>query len=414
MSRWVEDVRTVEGQEDRLMGLDGGSKLARRDEMSASSPFADAARHDPSVTIDLLHQILSRLLADPDSTEPFELVLSHIVELTGAEAGAIFVSTESGRQFVQLASVGPGERERWMRTVRECRLFKSPGRSGGAETFCDPVDPDATVLAQGFSQEASGHGLLLLRIGDDIPISHATLQSCGEYLSGVLYSARCARMKLRNAQSEERAAIARELHDSLAQSISYLKVKVSLLQDTLRKRAESIPEIETALQELRSTLSTADLQLRELITTFRLNMRGRTFAQALEDSIEEFEQRSSIAFDLDNRLKAGKLTVGEEMQLLLILREALCNVVRHSHASYCWVTVRTKDDGDITLRVDDNGIGIQHALQSSEQHHGLIIMQERARSLGGTLRLEDRDGGGTRLNVHCPPKGSMTPTSLVD
>ncbi len=382
---------------------------------SAPSPFGETRQHDAGGAIELLHKILTELLADPDSTKPFELVLSHIAELSGTQAGAIFVSTESGRQLVLLASVGPDDRDRWMRAIAQCGLFKSLGGGKATETFCDSDDPGSTIVAQSFTQGTSGHGLLLLRVeGDDVLVSTSTLQSFGEYLAGVLYSARCARMKLRNAQSEERAAIARELHDSLAQSISYLKVKVSLLQDMLKQRGDGVKDVETALQELRGTLSTADLQLRELITTFRLTMRGRTFAQALEDSIEEFERRSSIAFDLDNRLAAGKLTVAEEMQLLLIFREALCNVVRHSHASYCWVSLRPTPDDGVFLGVDDNGVGIQHALRDSEQHHGLIIMQERSRGLGGTMRLEDREGGGTRLLVNIPCNKTTASNSLIE
>ncbi|WP_172653356.1 histidine kinase [Methyloceanibacter caenitepidi] len=363
----------------------------------------------------MLNKILTRLLSDPDSVEPFELVLSHIMEMTDARSGAIFVSTESGRQLVQLAVVGDDDRSRWLRVIRQSHLFSSLDTPEGPRIVSDATDPDSSVVVQSFSQGISGIGLLLLRVeSSEIPVSRKTLESFTEYLSGVIESARCARMKLRSAQSEERAAIARELHDSLAQSISYLKVKVSLLQDTLRKRTDSIPDIEKTLQEVRSTLSTADLQLRELITTFRLTMRGRTFSQALEDSIEEFERRSSIAFDLDNRLKAGRLTVSDEMQLLLILREALCNVVRHSHASLCWVSVRVRDDGAILMRVEDNGIGVQLALQDGEHHHGLIIMQERARALGGTFRIEDRIGGGTRLNVYCPGTDDSGFNAIVD
>jgi two-component system nitrate/nitrite sensor histidine kinase NarX len=209
-------------------------------------------------------------------------------------------------------------------------------------------------------------------------------------------------MKLRNALNEERAAIARELHDSLAQSLSYLKIQVSLLQTMLKNESNGASNVDTVLQELRNTLSAANLQLRELITTFRLTMHGKTFAQALEDSIDEFERRSSIAFDLDNRLPVGQLTVAEEMQLLLILREALSNVVRHAHASYCWVSVRLTDDGAVYLGVDDDGTGMRSAIHDAEPHHGLVIMQERAHGLGGTLRIEEREGGGTSLRMHCP------------
>ncbi len=401
----------MEGKE-RQVNADEGPNPAIAGRPSVRLRVDDVAKRGTRGAIDLLHKVLTQLLADPDSAEPFNLVLAHILELSGAQAGAIFVSTESGRQLVLLASIGPDDRDRWMRVVRRCDLYRSDGSGGELEAFSDPEAPKSTILAQGFAQGSCGHGLLVLRlVGEEHeapPPAPESLREYGDYLAGVLYSARCARMKLRNAQSEERAAIARELHDSLAQSLSYLKIKVSLLQQMV-KGSEQAPNVDTALQELRSTLSTANLQLRELITTFRLTMHGKTFAQALEDFIEEFERRSSVAFDLDNRLPAGKLTVADEMQLLLILREALCNVVRHSHANYCWVSVRLKHDGTVYLGVDDNGIGMREAMRETEPHHGLIIMQERARNLGGTLRVEDREGGGTRIYVLCPVNGAHFP-----
>jgi nitrate/nitrite-specific signal transduction histidine kinase len=399
-----------DGEETQMSG-DGDLTLARAESSSALLPFEDAGKRGTRRAIDLLHRVLTQLLADPDSTEPFDLVLDHILELSGAQAGTIFVSTESGRQLMLLACIGSDDRERWIRLVRERDLQGKMRREATSEAFDDPENSRSLILAQGFAQGTSGHGLLLLRlVGDRAAVSPSALESLrgyGEYLAGILYSARCARTRLRNAQSEERAAIARELHDSLAQSLAYMKIQVSLLQAKLQKSVDSSPEVDTALQQLRSSLSTANLQLRELITTFRLTMHGRTFAQALEDSIDEFERRSSIAFDLDDRLPVGVLTVAEEMQLLLILREALCNVVRHSHASYCWVSVRLKEDGSVYLGVDDNGVGMRQTVHDAEPHHGLIIMQERARNLGGIFRMEDRDGGGTRLYVLCPRERRM-------
>jgi len=397
------------------MSGDGGIKLATAREPSGLLPLDNAGTRGTGSAIDLLHRVLTQLLADPDSTEPFDLVLAHILELSGAQSGTIFVTTESGRQLVLLSCIGPDDRDRWIRIIRERELRRRNDDSTQSEAFADPENPRSTILAQGFAQGTSGRGLLLLRlIGHRTavpPSALETLRSYGDYLAGILYSARCVRMKLRNAQSEERAVIARELHDSLAQSLSYLRIQVSLLQTMLQKREDPTSDVDAALQKLRSTLSTADLQLRELITTFRLTMHGRTFAQALEDSIEEFEQRSSIAFDLDNRLPVGVLTVAEEMQLLLILREALCNVVRHSHASYCWVSVRLAEDGAVHLGVEDNGIGMRQAMHDTEPHHGLVIMQERAHSLGGSLRLEDRKEGGMRLQVRCTrEEGTLSST----
>ncbi|MFD0986969.1 ATP-binding protein [Methyloligella solikamskensis] len=415
------------------MTADRGARLATRADRSRvdpperQSPAPEAAPPRPAAhgEIRLLNQVLTQLLADPDSAEPFNLVLDHILQLSGAEAGAIFVGTESGRQLVLLASTTPEDRDRWIRLVHDQRDLSLRERAGPAPiTRADPEDDDATILIQGFEQGRSGRGILLLRLpGQAGHVSPAMIDAAreyGDYLAGVLYSARSARMKLRNAQSEERAAIARELHDSLAQSLAYMKIQVSMLQAALAKegaldKAQAQPgEAGEAMERLRSTLTTASVQLRELITTFRLTMHGRTFAQALEDSIEEFEGRSSIAFDLDNRLSAGKLSVADEMQLLLILREALCNVVRHSHASYCWVSLRLKDDGAVHLTVDDNGIGTKPATGDAQSHHGLSIMQERARSLDGSFSIEDRAGGGTRLTVSLPGGGAASKTVNVE
>ncbi|XSG81494.1 MAG: histidine kinase [Methyloligella sp. ZOD6] len=404
----------------------GGAKLATpaaRSEAETPGPepqAPEAVSRRPAAhgEIYLLNKVLTELLADPDSAEPFNLVLNHILELSGAKAGAIFVSTESGRQLVLLACTNPEDRDCWIRLVHVQReLYRSQGGRPEPVISDDPEEKNATILAQGFEQGTSGRGLLLLQLpGRKSNVSPAMLDSAreyGDYLSGILYSARSARMKLRNAQSEERAAIARELHDSLAQSLAYMKIQMSRIQNLIQKGEGHVDEADTAMEKLRGTLTTASLQLRELITTFRLTMHGRTFAQALEDSIEEFEGRSSIAFDLDNRLSAGKLSVADEMQLLLILREALCNVVRHSHASYCWVSLRLKEEGAIHLIVDDNGIGTKPVTEDTQSHHGLIIMQERARSLGGTFAIEDRPGGGTRLSVLLPP-GTSRAAKMVN
>ncbi|MGQ0658260.1 MAG: histidine kinase [Chromatiales bacterium] len=371
-------------------------------------------------SMDLLYKVLTQLLEDPDSTAPFNLLLGEILDLSAAKAGAIFVTTETGRQLVLLASSGRDERDRWVRFAHRQNLALPVQLSDVPELLDDPEDPTSQVLELWLTQGANGYGLLLLRLaGRGVPLAPATLEALrgqADYLASILYSTRRARLKLRHAQSEERAVIARELHDSLAQSLSYLKIQTSLLQSMLAP-ATGLPagaaKVDATVRDLRSTLNVAYRQLRELITTFRLTMHGKTFAQALEDSIEEFEQRSSIAFDLDNRLPAGELSVAEEMQLLHIVREALCNVVRHSHASYCWLSVRLTEEGGIHVSVDDNGIGLQ-AVHDAEQHHGLIIMQERAHSLGGTLRMEPREENGTRVLLVCPRRREGHSTGTFD
>ena len=229
-----------------------------------------------------------------------------------------------------------------------------------------------------------------------------TLLEHSNRLANIISSVRLARLKLRHAKYEERAVIARELHDSLAQSLSYLKIQTSRLQNILTdsdiQAYSKAMEIDAMMQDLRSNLNIAYRHLRELISTFRLTMDGKNFSQALTDSVEEFSKRSGIAFDIDNRLPADILTVTEETQLLHIIRESLSNLVRHSQAKIALLSIHYNNSGQVTTMVEDDGIGLPD-ISNPEQHFGIIIMQERAHSIGGNISLNERADGGARLKI---------------
>ncbi len=200
---------------------------------------------------------------------------------------------------------------------------------------------------------------------------------------------------------EERLAISRELHDSLAQSLTYIKIQTSRLQNAI-DAGRGDTDSNAIVGELRTSVNRAYRELRELMTTFRLTMHGKSFNIALEDSIKEFEQRSTMVFSLDNRLPEDCLSVDEEMQVLQVIREGLSNTMRHSQASQ--VTVRLSKDSDNLVKIDvsDDGIGLDKN-QRRDRHHGLLIMQERVHTLQGRFRLHELDSGGVRLLVKFRP-----------
>ena len=199
---------------------------------------------------------------------------------------------------------------------------------------------------------------------------------------------------------DERTTIARELHDSLAQALSYMKLQVSRLQ-TLIRRGESGEHLLEVSDELREGLNSAYRQLRELLTTFRLQIQEGGIEQALDDTAREFAERGNLQVLLDNERLAFTLSATEQIHLLQITREALSNCARHAQAEHAWVQLRQRGD-DVELIIEDDGIGITPGFDS-RQHHGLNIMQERARSLGGTLTLSRREPHGTRVRLKfCP------------
>lgn len=200
---------------------------------------------------------------------------------------------------------------------------------------------------------------------------------------------------------DERTTIARELHDSLAQALSYMKLQVSRLQ-TLIRRGESPEQLEQVSEELREGLNNAYRQLRELLTTFRLQIQEGGLEQALEETAREFAARGSFHVQLHCESLPLSLTATEQIHLLQIAREALSNCARHARASNAWIYLRQVNNA-IELLIEDDGCGITPGFDT-HQHHGLTIMQERARSLQGHLHIGRGESGGTCISLGFQPE----------
>lgn len=96
------------------------------------------------------------------------------------------------------------------------------------------------------------------------------------------------------------------------------------------------------------------------------------------------------------------------MQVLHIVREALSNIVRHSHAKRARVGLRYHDGNSIYISIKDDGVGID-TTQKRAQHLGLIVMQERSRNLDGNFSVQKLEGGGTEIQVSFTPKKFAIP-----
>jgi len=366
----------------------------------------DLSTHLPEDST-LLHRTLPNLIENPESLEPLKTLLSEIEKTVSASSSAVFLYSENNQLPNLLVCTFINEQDLHVSSANDfpdnfVRL-SSQNHPIHLATYYGHYKMVAIHLS--YDAENDAKALLLLKIDSDMNLDEGHIRLLGDHsdlLASMIHISQFFKHKLRNVQYEERATIARELHDSIAQSLSYLKIQASRLQSMINKdknpQDSNLVQVDLAVQELRESISIAYRHLRELLTTFRLTMDGNSFARAIEDSIKEFEKRCSIVFELDNRLLDGVLSVAEEMQLLHIMREALSNVVRHSHAQYTKVTLLRDDNGIISMSIEDDGIGLGPA-GDRENHHGLIIMQERTRSIGGTLEMEEREEKGTRVTI---------------
>lgn len=194
---------------------------------------------------------------------------------------------------------------------------------------------------------------------------------------------------------EERATIARELHDSLAQVLSYLRIQLTLLK---RAVPEDNAPAQAIITDFSRELNNAWRQLRELLTTFRLTLNHANLPAALQESLDNLQSQTQAKLRLDCRLSSLALDAQKQVHLLQIVREAVLNAIKHAGASEITVSGITAADGTHTVAIRDDGIGIGEASEPPG-HYGLNIMRERAERLGGTLRFSQPETGGTEVSV---------------
>ncbi len=215
----------------------------------------------------------------------------------------------------------------------------------------------------------------------------------------------------RLALMDERNAIAGELHDSLAQALSYMKLQIARLQlEVGRSRCATCEPGGQVLEiagEIKVGLDNAYRHLRELLSAFRTSMPPGGLQQALREVVEEMSARAGTQIGLDYRLGDTPLSVNEEFHLLQIVREALTNVIRHARADHALIRLACDAAGEVVVQVDDDGRGIAPG-SGGEGHHGVSIMRERARQLSGGLSLLPGEGGrGTRIEVRFRPRATL-------
>ena len=260
-------------------------------------------------------------------------------------------------------------------------------------------------LAVGFTTNSGALGVLEVEADADHLFDETETQLVevtAELLSMIMGFQGREQEGRRMALLEERAAIARELHDSLAQSLSFMKIQISRLQSKSASTM-SFTATQEIVNELREGLDSAYKELRELLATFRVHMDVRGLNFAIQSAIDEFMQRSNLTITLDNRLVNCRLTVNEEFHILHVIREALSNIVRHSGANNVNVMLSLQPSGSMTVMIDDDGVGYS-AKEEEAGHYGQSIMKERAYSLGGDIAVLRRRKGGTRVRLVFTPK----------
>lgn len=373
-------------------------------ETRVADKTADLERSNRS--LELLYHSIARLYNGPVAADTYRLLLREIEEVLdlGAGSACLVEGAAQGNISVLASTLNSAQGDIAFCSLSSCaECMAEEGlhlrELGGRKVLSIPLR-DAERM----------HGVMQLLIppGQEIaPWKMRLLEALSRHIGTAIGTARRTEHQRMLSLLEERSVIARELHDSLAQSLSYMKIQVSRLASLISKDKPP-SDASHILDELREGLNGAYRQLRELLTTFRLRIEGQSLSSVLENTVQEFSSRNSLKISLETHLTNCPLSANEEIHILQIVREALSNVVHHAKASQAQVVLSAGADGVVSVSIVDDGVGIAH-LTTQRHHYGMAIMEERARSLGGRLAVMARPEGGTHIEICFTPLSQSSP-----
>ncbi|MFC1988833.1 sensor histidine kinase [Chloroflexota bacterium] len=205
----------------------------------------------------------------------------------------------------------------------------------------------------------------------------------------------------REAIIEERRRIARELHDGLAQSLSYLNLKAKQVTDSVSSQ-DTVKAL-TELNDIRKVMQDTYEDIRESIDQLSAEIRNIPMIPAITSYIREFGDNNGIKVRFDVSRPFPQLSPVAELQLLRITQEALTNVRRHAQATAVEVKLDTsKEAVEMIIKDDGQGFTLEDLEDSVPGYHGLNIVKERAEMLGGDLNISTALGEGTALMISLP------------
>lgn len=200
------------------------------------------------------------------------------------------------------------------------------------------------------------------------------------------------------ATKAERQRIARDLHDTLAQNITFLRLKLDQLsaESTLLE----IAGIQQEIERMRDVASEAYLQVRDTLADLHPN-DGQDLADALAELANSVAGRADCVVECSIQGQPLTLPTHTQRQVLYICREALNNVEKHAEASNVQIVMDWGED-DLTLSISDDGLGFCPVTKREDKHFGLTIMLERAEEVDGTLVIKSAPDQGTTVKLWLP------------
>ncbi len=349
-----------------------------------------------------LHRVSVQIAALTDVDRVLEAVVTHARELLSADVALLLLEDPQGQlQLREGSAIRPGA----IRWTAHADAGAELAFTEGSDAILRFVDPASALVRLASPLQRGGETIGLLAIGVSSPRGFdteevETLASLANQATIALEHARLETRLRELAVIEERERIARELHDGIAQVLGYVNTKSQAVDGFLDRGR--IDEARTQLAELAAAARAEYLDVREAILGLRSPIEpGQGLGPAIEAHARRVAHQSQLRLDvvIEPAARDLRLPAHVEAQLYRIVQEALTNVRKHAGADR--VRIAMSLDGDaLELAIEDDGHGLAAAGPVPDvPHYGLRSMHERAASVGASLEVEDRPGGGVRVLV---------------
>lgn len=345
---------------------------------------------------------------------------TQVRQVARADAAAVRWSDESNQRYLLLASDGlPREMVDHEHCVPtgECLCAQIKGhaatqvipirsRAGGLLGHCERAGFDTVIgVPIRLHERLVGELSLFYRtpallVDDD----RVLLEALASHLAAAIESLRAGALEREAAVADERRLLARELHDSIAQSLAFQKIQVGLLRTAIKR--QDAAQSARALDELEAGVLESLSHVRELLVHFRTRTDSEDIAPALQATLRKFEQQTGLTAHLSIEGDGLPLAADVQVQVLHVVQEALSNVRKHARAREVWLRVQRQPRWRVEVRDDGCGF-VPGQAAPDETHVGLRIMRERAQRIGATVEVASAPGAGTCVVLTLPEPQRM-------
>ncbi|XDZ52172.1 ATP-binding protein [Neisseriaceae bacterium CLB008] len=349
----------------------------------------------------MLYQITSYLHQHDFGPEVVAQFLARTLPLMGSSRGAVFWLTPAGLRLGCAQGLNAGLLAQLQSRLGSCKVVSLRAElvlSEGADGVT------LVLLPLGHRQASQGYLAVALQNGQKpAAADERLLQLLGSQLAIAKENARLASQQQQHAVLSERNLMAQKLHDSIAQSLSFLGIQFQILQKS-PLLAQQL-SLQANLTLIQNGIQHCYEDVRELLSNFRTRLSELSLTEAIEGVIERYQQRIGVPIETYVLSDELSLNAQQQIQVIFILQEALSNIGKHAQAQS--ISVLIEDDGAFKMSIVDDGLGFDRqkvAAQAEAQGHhiGLAIMQERADKIGAHIDIVSQPRCGTQIHFTIP------------